>query len=142
MRRGRLGGKAMRRALRKKLRSGRETLRRIENLVQPGPRTRCAYCGSSSFVIVPAELLWPLPFPGAAALLKKELIPLQRDLGDLHDGDVWWEHWSREARWREGESREAALTVARAADAHRRKASVAARRRIAHWQSAEVGARV
>jgi CHAD domain-containing protein len=136
---GRLGGKDMRQALRRRL---RKVEKRFAGLhlafsVRGAHEARIAV-KKLRYV---TELLDPA-FPKAAALLMRQLVPLQGDLGDLHDSDVWSAHWSREAGQREGASREAALAVTRAADGCRRNAVAALRRELARWRKAKVGPRV
>jgi CHAD domain-containing protein len=136
---GKLGGKETRRALRRRL---RKVERRFAELhlafsVRGAHEARIAV-KKLRYV---TELL-STAFPEAGELLLRHLVPLQRDLGDLHDSDVWSAHWGREAGQREGASRDAALSVTRAADGRRRNAVAAVRRELARWHKAKVGARV
>ncbi len=135
---GRLGGKQMRRALTRHLRQVEKHLAGLRRAfsARGAPRARVAV----KKLRYASELLGVV-FPKATALLKKELVPLQRGLGNLHDADVWLGHWTKDAARRE-EHPQAALLVVGAAAVQRRQALAAARRDVTRWEKAKVGERV
>jgi CHAD domain-containing protein len=136
---GRLGGEKMRRVLAQRLGRLQKRLKRLQSSFSARDAHRARIAVKK--LRYTSELLGAA-FPRAASILRRELVPLQRELGDLHDADVWLSRWSAETSQRNGDLRETARAVADAAGGRRREAMAEVERDLVHWREAHVAKRV